>query len=111
MLRLSRAALAGVIAFSLAGSAAALSLKLPGAKPSADASAAKLKLGEWPQAHADLAADPNIRFGALPNGMRYAIVRNATPPGQASLRLRIGAGSLMETDAQAGLAHFLEHMA
>ena len=43
--------------------------------------------------------------------MRYAIQKNATPPGQASLRLHFGAGSLMETDAQAGLAHFLEHMA
>jgi zinc protease len=52
-----------------------------------------------------------VRFGALPNGMRYAIIRSATPPGQASLRMRIDAGSLMETDAQQGLAHFLEHMA
>src|SRR5438128_10301032 len=103
MLRLSRAALAGVIAFSLAGSAAALNLKLPGAKSSAEIGAAKLRPGEWPQAHSDLAADPNVRFGALPNGMRYAIMHNATPPGQASLRLRIGAGSMMETDAQAGL--------
>ena len=52
-----------------------------------------------------------MRFGVLPNGMRYAIIRNASPPGQASMRLRFDAGSLMETDAQQGLAHFLEHMA
>ena len=58
-----------------------------------------------------LAADPAIRFGLLPNGMRYALRRNATPPGQASLRLRIDTGSMAETDAQQGLAHFLEHMA
>lgn len=58
-----------------------------------------------------LAADPAIRFGILPNGMRYALRRNATPPGQASLRLRFDAGSMAETDAQQGLAHFLEHMA
>ena len=64
----------------------------------------------WPQAKADIPADPGVRFGMLPNGMRYAILRNATPPGQASLRLRFDAGSLMETDAQQGLAHFLEHM-
>jgi zinc protease len=64
----------------------------------------------WPQAKSDIPADPQVRFGMLPNGMRYAIMRNATPPGQASLRLRIDAGSLMETDAQQGLAHFLEHM-
>jgi zinc protease len=64
----------------------------------------------WPQAKADVPADPNVRFGILPNGMRYAIQRNATPPGQASFRLRFDAGSLMETDAQQGLAHYLEHM-
>lgn len=65
----------------------------------------------WPQTSSDIPADPNVRFGVLPNGMRYAILRNATPPGQASLRLRIAAGSLMENDNQQGLAHFMEHMA
>ncbi|MES2036168.1 MAG: insulinase family protein [Pseudomonadota bacterium] len=73
--------------------------------------AAKLAPGQWPQAVSDVAADPAIRFGALPNGMRYALLRNATPPGQASVRLHFDAGSLNETDAQQGLAHFLEHMA
>jgi zinc protease len=43
--------------------------------------------------------------------MRYALRHQATPPGQAAFRLWFGAGSLMETDDQAGLAHFLEHMA
>ena len=71
----------------------------------------KLKPGEWPQAHSDVAVDPDIRFGALPNGMRYAIRRQSIPPGQASLRMRVDAGSLDESDAQQGLAHFLEHMA
>src|SRR4029077_13965518 len=66
---------------------------------------------DWPQARSDLKADPAIRFGALPNGMRYAIMRNATPPGQVSMRLRFDVGSLMERDDQQGLAHFLEHMA
>jgi len=65
----------------------------------------------WPQATSDIPADSNVRFGTLPNGMRYAILRNATPPGQASLRLRIDAGSLMEDETQLGLAHFMEHMA
>ena len=64
----------------------------------------------WPQAGSDLPADPDVRFGTLPNGMRYAIRRNATPPGEASLRLRIDSGSLNEADDQRGLAHFLEHM-
>jgi zinc protease len=65
----------------------------------------------WPQIASDLPADPDVRTGTLPNGMRYAIMKNATPPGQASLRLRIDAGSLMEKDDQLGLAHFMEHMA
>ncbi|HUH11437.1 MAG TPA: insulinase family protein [Brevundimonas sp.] len=65
----------------------------------------------WAQAASDIPADANVRFGVLPNGMRYAIMKNATPPGQASLRLRIAAGSLMENDDQLGLAHFMEHMA
>jgi len=65
----------------------------------------------WAQAASDIAADPAVRFGLLPNGMRYALMRNATPPGQASFRLRIDAGSLMERDDQQGLAHFMEHMA
>ena len=70
----------------------------------------KPRLPGWPQAASDVPADPNVRFGVLRNGMRYAIMRNATPTGQASLRMRYDAGSLMETDAQQGIAHFLEHM-
>ncbi|MBW8882418.1 MAG: insulinase family protein, partial [Asticcacaulis sp.] len=66
---------------------------------------------DFAQNHSDIPADPAIRFGKLPNGMTYVVMKNATPPGTASLRLRINAGSMMETDAQQGLAHFLEHMA
>jgi zinc protease len=70
-----------------------------------------LKPGQWAQELSDVAPDPSWRFGVLPNGMRYAIRKNATPPGQASVRLWFDAGSLMEADDQQGLAHFLEHMA
>jgi zinc protease len=76
----------------------------------AAAPAAKASTG-WPQETSDLKPDPQIRFGRLPNGMRYALMHNATPSGQASFRLRFDAGSLMERDDQQGLAHFLEHMA
>ena len=65
----------------------------------------------WPQASSDLPAEPDIRFGTLPNGMRFAIMHNATPAGQVAIRFRIGSGSLQERDDQQGLAHFLEHMA
>ncbi len=65
----------------------------------------------WAQAHSDLAPDPGARFGVLPNGMRYAIMRNTTPAGQTALRLRVGSGSLEESETEQGLAHVLEHMA
>ena len=67
--------------------------------------------GVWGQTYSDLKPAPDVRFGTLPNGLRYALMRNATPPHQVSLRLRIGSGSLEERDDQQGLAHFLEHMA
>ena len=67
--------------------------------------------GEWGQVVSDLKPEADLRFGRLPNGMRFLLKRNATPSGQAALRLRIGAGSLDERDDQRGLAHFLEHMA
>ena len=64
----------------------------------------------WPPAHSDLAADPAVRFGVLANGLRYAIMPNKTPKGQVSIRMRVGVGSLDETDDEQGLAHLLEHM-
>jgi zinc protease len=65
----------------------------------------------WPQSFSDLPANPDIRFGILPNGMRYAVMHNASPSHQVALRMRIGSGSLEEDKAEQGLAHFLEHMA
>ena len=68
-------------------------------------------LPSWPQAASDLPPDPAARFGTLPNGLRYVVVHNATPGHATSLRLRIGSGSLEESDQEQGLAHVLEHMA
>ncbi len=65
----------------------------------------------WAQTYSDLPADPAIRFGQLPNGFRYALMRNETPTHQASMRLWIGSGSMEESADEQGLAHFLEHMA
>ena len=110
MLRLMRPALAVAVAIGLSGFSLP-KVSLPKFHAPTLTKPAKLGVGEWPQAHSDLPADPDTRFGALPNGMRYAIRRQTTPPGQSALRLQIDAGSLMETDAQQGLAHFLEHMA
>ena len=65
----------------------------------------------WPQAASDLQPDPAVRYGTLPNGMKFAVMHNATPTGQVAIRFRIEAGSRDEDDDQRGLAHFLEHMA
>lgn len=65
----------------------------------------------WPQGDSDLAPDPAIRAGTLPNGLRYIVQPNAEPRGRTLLRLVVLAGSLHEEDNERGLAHFVEHMA
>lgn len=65
----------------------------------------------WAHEASDIAPDPAVRFGALPNGMRYALMHNALPPEAVSIRMSVAFGSLYETDAEQGLAHFIEHMA
>ncbi len=57
-----------------------------------------------------LEVDPRFRIGRLDNGLRYYIAASATPRAQVEMRLVINAGSLVETDEQRGLAHFVEHM-
>ena len=54
--------------------------------------------------------DPGVRTGKLTNGITYYIRKNAEPKNRAELRLAVKAGSVLETDAQQGLAHFMEHM-
>lgn len=56
-------------------------------------------------------ADKTVKYGILPNGMRYAIKSWPTPKGEVSIRMRIAGGSLNEDEDQKGLMHFLEHMA
>jgi zinc protease len=65
----------------------------------------------WFYKNSDIPPDPAWTFGTLPNGLRYAVRRNALPEGQVSVRLRIDAGSLHEEDRERGWAHFVEHMA
>ncbi len=65
----------------------------------------------WAHDTSDLKPDSSVTFGILGNGLRYAIMPNAEPPNRLSMRLYVDAGSLMETDEQQGLAHFIEHMA
>ncbi|MBC8456025.1 insulinase family protein [bacterium] len=58
-----------------------------------------------------LPVDSNVKIGTLDNGIKFYIRENAKPEARAELRLVVNAGSVLETDAQQGLAHLLEHMA
>ena len=57
-----------------------------------------------------LVADAAIRSGTLANGMHYYVYPMQHPSNSISLQLLVQAGALMETDAEDGLAHFIEHM-
>jgi zinc protease len=95
------------VAICLATSAApALS-----APPAASPATSPAKANAWGVPLTDVIPDPSIHYGTLPNGMKYAIMRNSTPKGTASVRLQFAFGSLAETDNEQGLAHFIEHMA
>ncbi|MFG6486201.1 M16 family metallopeptidase [Roseateles sp. BYS78W] len=80
--------------------------------PEAKAATAVTATGPlWGHELVQRAPDPAVRFGRLPNGLRYAIQHNETPKDGVAMRLHIGSGSLQERDEERGLAHFLEHMA
>jgi zinc protease len=71
--------------------------------------ASPVTAAEWPRT--DVTPDPAIRLGVLPNGMRYAIMRNQTPAGAVSVRFSMAVGSMHEAADQRGFSHFVEHMA
>lgn len=54
--------------------------------------------------------DPEVRTGRLANGFTYYIRRNTEPKNRAVFYLANKVGSILETDEQQGLAHFMEHM-
>ena len=82
----------------------------PARAPAAKPTVAPLTGGPWMFRGSDIRPNPPWTFGELPNGVRYAVRRNGAPPGQVSIRVRIDAGSMMETASERGLAHFIEHL-
>ena len=78
--------------------------------PEAAPEAAIASRDAWLYKGSDITPDPAWRFGTLKNGLRYAVRKNGVPPGQVSVRVRIDAGSLMETDSERGFAHMIEHL-
>jgi predicted Zn-dependent peptidase/Tfp pilus assembly protein PilF len=92
-------AAAAAIAVGLAGPAWA---QAPAAEPKPVGLAAAAPLMRW---------DPQVRYGRLPNGLRYAVQHVANPKGAVSIRLGVAAGSYQEADDEGGAAHVLEHLA
>jgi zinc protease len=81
-----------------------------GASTIVDPATIKVDTAPWLFKGSDIPPDTAWNFGALPNGLRYAVRRNGVPPGQVAVRVRIDAGSLNETDAERGYAHLIEHL-
>ncbi len=57
-----------------------------------------------------LPLDRAVNYEKLDNGFTYYIRENNHPENRATLYLVCKAGSILETDDQQGLAHFMEHM-
>jgi zinc protease len=100
-------ALALIAAMPFSGLAHAQSVETAQPAPVAE----KMALHPWGIENVDLTPDTAIRYGALPNGMKYAIRKNETPKGSAAVRMHVAVGSVAEAENERGLAHFLEHMA
>ncbi len=99
------------ICLPLAGMMLAPPLEAQRGKPAVPAAApAPVDKGPWLYRGSDVPQDKEWLFGELPNGLRYAVRKNAVPPGQVSIRARIDAGSLNESDAERGYAHLIEHL-
>lgn len=101
----------------ISGSLVAVALCLSLATPSlaheiaAQSAQAAPAADPWPFAASDIPVDPDYHFGVLPNGMRYIIRPNSTPPEQGMVQLWVDFGSGAEADNERGWAHFIEHMA
>jgi len=59
---------------------------------------------------ATIPANPDVKTGILPNGLKYYIKYNKKPENKVELRLAVNAGAILEDENQQGLAHFMEHM-
>ena len=65
----------------------------------------------WAMERSDVPVDPEFRASRLANGMRFIVRHNALPAGTVQVRMEVDAGSLDESEAERGYAHFVEHMA
>ena len=91
---------------ALVALAAALTSAAPAADPPPD-EAARIA---WGFTSESVAPHPEVRFGVLDNGMRYALMRNAVPAGGLAARFRIAAGAGDEKPGEEGYLHLIEHL-
>jgi zinc protease len=54
--------------------------------------------------------DASVKTGRLANGFQYYIRYNKEPEGRATIYLANRVGSMLESDSEQGIAHFIEHM-
>ncbi|WP_235901089.1 M16 family metallopeptidase [Pontixanthobacter aquaemixtae] len=83
------------------------------AEPQEHAAPEALQTGDetpWIYEGSDVPQDKEWLWGAMDNGLRYAVRENGVPPGQVSIRIRIDAGSMHEREDELGFAHLLEHL-
>ena len=57
-----------------------------------------------------LPVDPDVVIGTLDNGLTYYLRPNDSPGKNLAVRLLVNVGSVDETDEEAGIGHFIEHM-
>ena len=57
-----------------------------------------------------LPADPDVVIGTLDNGLTYYLRPNDKPGKNLAVRLLVNVGAVDETDEEAGIGHFVEHM-
>ena len=104
-----------MISMNVLRAGAALTLALSAAAVSVEhafGAAFQAAEGEPAFAHetSDIPPDPGVRYGVLENGLRYAIMENTTPSGQAVVNMVFNVGELAQDEDQMEVAHFLEHM-
>lgn len=66
--------------------------------------------GLWAHETSALKPDPNVVWGRLDNGLRYALLPHRGVPGRVSSQMIVLTGSVDELDDERGIAHFMEHM-
>lgn len=113
LIRASAALSIASAAFAVCAPLAAQTLISP-LEPVYDVPAPQAVQGEgevpWLYEGSNVPVDREWVFGEMDNGLRYAVRRNGVPPRQVSIRVRVDAGSLHETDDEQGYAHLLEHL-